>query len=146
MTENITCRRCEGIHGVSTPATHREFYDHHDGQRHQDLCRACGVQVRSEHGHLTGVEVVAFSTLARDLALAEAKVARAFCRAETAHDDLVYHMGWSVEQAARHLDKILANADARYERAWGRAKALAEIDTAGDCVNPYTGKTVHVWN
>ncbi len=143
----INCRRCEGVHGTTTPATHREFYDHHDGQRHQDLCRACSKQVVAEHSHLTGVEVVAFSTLARALGIAEAKVASAFCRAETAHDDIIYSMGWSWEQATRHLDKILDNAYARAHKALRRAEGLAEMDTSENYpVNPYTGKKVNIWS
>ena len=144
-TTTATCRRCEGVNGTTTPATHREFYDHHDGQRHQDLCRACAKKVVGEHSHLTGVEVVAFSTLARDLGFAVAKQTQAFCRAETAHDDIMYNMGWSDEQATRHLDKILDNAYARYDKAWARATGLAEIETGNDCINPYTGKKVDVW-
>ena len=143
----INCRRCKGVHGTTTPATHREFYDHHDGQRHQDLCRACSKQVVAEHSHLTGVEVVAFSTLARDLGIANAKQASAFCRAETAHDDIIYSMGWSWHQATRHLDKILDNAYARTHKACRRAEGLAEIDTSENYpVNPYTGKKVNIWS
>jgi hypothetical protein len=143
---SITCRRCEGVNRTATPATHREFYNHHDGQRHQDLCRACAKQVVAEHSHLSGVEIVAFSTLARDLGIANAKQASAFCRAETAHDDIIYSMGWSEEQAARHLDKILDNAYARTDKAWIRAEGLAQIDTSENYpVNPYTGKGVDVW-
>jgi hypothetical protein len=142
----INCRRCEGVHGTTTPATHREFYNHHDGQRHQDLCRACSKQVVTEHSHLTGVEVVAFSTLARDLGFAVAKETRAFCRSETAHDDIVYSMGWTEEQATRHLDKIYDNATERTVKAGARAEGLARIETENDCINPYTGKRVDVWS
>ena len=95
----------------------------------------------------TGVEVVAFSTLARDLGIANAKQASAFCRAETAHDDIIYSMGWSWHQATRHLDKILDNAYARTHKACRRAEGLAEIDTSMNYpVNPYTGKTVNIWS
>ena len=142
----INCRRCKGVHGTTTPATHREFYDHHDGQRHQDLCRACSKQVVTEHAYLDGVEIVAFSTLARQVAVENYRLGHAFCRMETAHDDYIVGMNWSEEQATRYLVGIWEKAQDRMVDATDRAEGLAEIDTSGHSqINPYTGKSVKYW-